>query len=57
MHGNIIKVSPVLEEIGINASLFQSYFPKGKWVSLVNFSSIIESNGEFVSLSANQSKV
>jgi alpha-glucosidase len=56
IYGNSIKVTPVLEEMGMDATVFKSYFPKGDWVSLTDYS-IIHSNGEMVELSANQSKV
>lgn len=40
MVGGALKVSPVLSP---NTTHFQSYFPAGKWVSLKNFSEIIDS--------------
>jgi len=43
--------------MGPDATIFKSYFPKGSWVSLTDYSSIVNSQGEWVELSANQSKV
>lgn len=57
MFGNNIKVSPVLEELGPDAVSFKSYFPKGTWVSLTDYSSIVESKGEMIELSATKSTV
>jgi hypothetical protein len=51
MFANSIKVSPVLEEMGENPTTFKSYFPKGAWVSLNDYS-VINSNGEWIELSA-----
>lgn len=50
MVGGAIKVSPVLEKIEDGVKSYKSYFPKGKWVSLNNFASVIDSQGEVYNL-------
>ncbi len=57
MFANSIKVSPVLEELGSNATSFKSYFPKGSWVSLTDYGNIVHSDGEWIELPANVSRV
>ena len=54
VYANAIKVSPVLEALQENQTSFKSYFPKGQWVSLSNFASIINSTGDWYDLPADQ---
>lgn len=50
MFSGAVKVSPILNP-GVNDT-FTSYFPNGTWVSLRNFSEIIHSEGEHITLHA-----
>lgn len=51
---NAIKVSPVLDPMQdpVNQKTYKAYFPKGRWVSLNNYASIIDSTGDFYDLDA-----
>ena len=52
MVADAIKVSPVLEK---DVDSFKSYFPSGNWVSLQNYSQVInvdDPKGKWVSLNA-----
>lgn len=50
IYANAIKVSPVLSALEPNQTSFKSYFPKGQWVSLNNFASIVNSTGDWYDL-------
>jgi alpha-glucosidase len=50
IYANGIKVSPILHALADNETSFKVYFPKGKWVSLNNFASIVDSAGEMKDL-------
>jgi hypothetical protein len=57
MVGGAIKVSPVLKSLDAKTTMFDSYFPKGNWVSLSDYSNIVKSTGEIKQLSAAQMTV
>lgn len=42
---NALKVTPVLDEATSDGDTVSSYFPKGTWVSMNNYSDIITSDG------------
>jgi alpha-glucosidase (family GH31 glycosyl hydrolase) len=58
MVGGALKVSPILAPLvnitgtGVNATTYTSYFPKGNWLSLRNFTVLNQSVGGNVTLDA-----
>jgi alpha-glucosidase (family GH31 glycosyl hydrolase) len=55
--GSAVKVSPVVYEKTGDQTKFRTYFPKGKWVSLADYSKIVDSAGGFIELDMNQQTV
>jgi alpha-glucosidase (family GH31 glycosyl hydrolase) len=49
--GDSIKVSPVLTS-GVTDK-YKAYFPAGKWVDLNNYTTVIDSTGDYVDLENN----
>jgi alpha-glucosidase (family GH31 glycosyl hydrolase) len=43
MVGGALKVSPIYESL-IGKTTYKSYFPKGKWVSMQDFNTIIDNS-------------
>jgi alpha-glucosidase (family GH31 glycosyl hydrolase) len=40
-----LKVSPILSQDDSNSSSMDSYFPKGRWINMNDYSDVIESKG------------
>jgi alpha-glucosidase len=51
--GNSVKVSPILKAMG-NETIYQSFFPKGKWADLDDYSiiEVVDDAGKMIDLKA-----
>lgn len=49
MFAGALKVSPIMNQTGASTT-FQSYFPKGLWVNMANWTEVIVGTDDMVTL-------
>ena len=56
MLGDSIKVSPVLQQGIADGSTYKSYFPAGVWIDVNDWTTVLNTTGDYLSLNASFGK-